>query len=73
MPRFLSTPRRVSGAATAPADSRPRLPGAPGPKPAVISREDTIAELRVIYRLIDSGTLELAKTKLIQLGRNLQS
>jgi len=67
MPKFLTPPRRVA----LPADTRPRLPAKPGPKPAVISRQDTVAELRAIYKLLDAGTVELAKTKLIQLGRNL--
>jgi hypothetical protein len=56
-----------------PYDPRPRRPGAPGPKPAVISREDTIAELRTIYRLLDQELYALAKTKLTLLGRNLQT
>lgn len=67
MPRTLTPPRRV-----APQDTRPRLPSAPGPKPAVISREDTIVELRTIYRLIDQQLYAAAKSKLILLGRNLQ-
>jgi hypothetical protein len=55
-----------------PRDTRPRLPSAPGPKPAVISRADTIIELRTIYRLIDQELYAAAKSKLILLGRNLQ-
>lgn len=44
-----------------------------GPKPAVTSRADTIIELRTIYRLIDQQLYAAAKSKLILLGRNLQS
>ena len=68
MPRYLTPPRRVASQ-----DTRPRLPSAPGPKPAVISRDDTIAELRAIYRLLDQELYELAKSKLATLGRNLQA
>jgi hypothetical protein len=67
MPRTLTPQRRVSSQ-----DTRPRLPSAPGPKPAVISRADTLAELRAIYRLIDQELYAAAKSKLILLGRNLQ-
>lgn len=67
MPKFITRQHRTA----LPPDTRPRLPAAPGPQPARLSREDTIAELRAIYKLLESGTLELAKTKLVQLGRNL--
>lgn len=56
-----------------PLDTRPRLPSTPGPKPAIISRQDTLAELRVIYRLLASQQIHAAKAKLITLGRNLQA
>jgi hypothetical protein len=56
-----------------PPDTRPRLPGAPGPKPAIISRQDTIIELRTIYRLLDTEQIHAAKARLITLGRNLQA
>lgn len=52
---------------------RPRLPSTPGPKPAIISRQDTLAELRVIYRLLTSQQIHAAKAKVITLGRNLQA
>lgn len=72
--RFLSPSRRVtSQRAVLQADPRARLPSAPGPKPAIPSREDTIAELRAIYRLLDQGLYEAAKSKLTRLGQNLQS
>ena len=56
-----------------PHDPRPRRPGAPGPKPAVISRDDTIAELRAIYRLLNHHDIPRAKSRLTMLGRNLQT
>lgn len=68
MSRFITPPRRVASQ-----DTRPRLPSAPGPKPAVISRTDTLTELRAIYRLLDQELYELAKSKLTTLGRNLQA
>jgi len=67
MPRYPTPARRI-----ATPDTRPRLPSAPGPKPAVISRQDTLAELRAIYRLLDQQLYELAKSKITLLGRNLQ-
>lgn len=75
MPRFLAPSRRVSSAHTSahPADTRPRLPAAPCPRPAIISREDTLAELRAIYRLLDTEQVHTAKQRLITLGRNLQA
>lgn len=75
MPRFITPPRRVSSAHTSalPADNRPRQPSAPGPKPAVISREDTLAELRAIYRLLDQELYVAAKSRITLLGRNLQA
>ena len=45
----------------------------PGPKPAIISRQDTIIELRTIYRLLDTEQIHAAKARLITLGRNLQA
>lgn len=68
MPRTVTPHRRLSSQ-----DTRPRLPGAPGPKPAIISRQDTIAELRTIYRLLDTEQIHAAKARLITLGRNLQA
>jgi hypothetical protein len=70
MPRFLTPSRRVASAAQ---DTRPRLPAAPCPRPAIISREDTLAELRAIYRLLDTEQVHTAKQRLITLGRNLQA
>lgn len=64
--RTISPARRVSTQDT-------RLPSAPGPKPAIPSREDTIAELRAIYRLLDQQLYEAAKSKLTRLGQNLQA
>lgn len=71
MPHFLTPPRRT--ASPPPADTRPRLPAAPGPKPATLSREDTLAELRVIYLHLQHRNIEEAKQRLITLGRNLQA
>lgn len=68
MRRFLTPQRRVSSQ-----DTRPRLPSAPGPRPAIPSREDTIQELRAIYRLLDQQLYEAAKSKLTRLGQNLQA
>lgn len=70
MPRFLTPSRRVASAHT---DTRPRQPAAPGPRPAVLSREDTLAELRAIYRLLATGDILAAKARLTTLGRNLQA
>jgi len=58
---------------TPPYDPRPRRPSAPGPRPAVISREDTIAELRAIYRLLNHNDIPRAKSRLTLLGRNLHT
>lgn len=69
MPRFITPPRRVSSAT----DTRPRLPAAPGPRPAVISRADTIAELRAIYAAVKAHQREYALNKITALGRNLQA
>jgi hypothetical protein len=71
MPHFLTPPRRT--ATPPPADTRPRLPAAPGPKPATVSRADTVAELREIYKLLDQEQIHTAKQRLITLGRNLQA
>lgn len=68
MRRFLTPQRRVSSQ-----DTRARLPSAPGPRPAIPSREDTIQELRAIYRLLDQHLYEAAKSKLTRLGQNLQA
>ena len=67
MPRFISTPRRTA----LPPDTRPRLPSAAGPKPAVISRTDTVVELRAIYALLRDGQTTAAQNRLTTLGRNL--
>lgn len=67
MPRFLSPPRRVSGSQS------PRPPVSHSPAPAPISREDTVTELRAIYRLLDSNQIPAAKQRLITLGKNLQN
>lgn len=72
--RILSPQRRVSSQRAMPqADTRARLPSAPGPRPAIPSREDTIQELRAIYRLLDQQLYEAAKSKLTRLGQNLQA
>lgn len=65
MPRFLTPSRRVA--------SSPRLPAAQAPRPAPISREDTLAELRTIYRLLDTEQIHTAKQRLITLGKNLHA
>lgn len=67
MPRFLTRPHRTA----LPADTRPRQAALPGPQPARLSREETVAELRAIYKLLEAGRAEQAKTLLVQLGRNL--
>lgn len=63
--RTLTPHRRVSGSPS------PRPPVSSSPRP--ISRTDTLAELRAIYRLLHTGDIDTAKLRLTTLGQNLQA
>lgn len=66
--RTLTPHRRVSGSSPS-----PRPPVSSSPRPAPISRADTLAELRAIYRLLHTGDIDTAKHRLTTLGQNLQA
>ena len=69
--RFLSPSRRVTSQRAVLQAASQQPPSRTTSSP--ISREDTIAELRAIYILLNHQDIATAKQRLVTLGQNLQS
>jgi hypothetical protein len=71
--RFLSPQRRVSSSRLPVTSGNPASSIEQRASSPILSREDTIQELRAIYHLLDQQLYEAAKSKLTRLGQNLQA